>query len=175
MSLESMLTLKNRLKKHLADRGIIDIIVFGSFAKGKANPNDIDIAIITSKSERIEIQGFHVSMLKPEDFFINPPSIVHALLREGYSLKNNKALSELYKFSSKTLFSYELKALNLSNKVKAVNMLRGKSGERGIVEDSGGEWLANNVFLLPVGKDSLLERFFTENSIKFKKHYVLIH
>lgn len=175
MNLENMSMIKSKLKKYLADREIIDIIAFGSFAKGKANPNDIDIAIITSKSERIEIPGFHVSMLRPEDFFINPPSIVHTLLREGYSLKSNKTLSGLYNFSSKTLFNYELKALKLSNKVKAVNMLRGKSGEKGLVEESGGEWLANNVFLLPVGKDSLLERFFTENSIKFKKHYVLIH
>lgn len=175
MSLENMPVIKSKLKKYLGDRETTDIIVFGSFAKGKANPNDIDIAVITSKSERIEIPGFHVSMLKPEDFFINPPSIAHTLLREGYSLRNNKTLSELYKFSSRALFSYELKALNLSKKVKAVNMLRGKSGEKGIVEESGGEWLANNVFLLPVGKDSLLERFFTENNIKFKKHYVLIH
>ncbi|MFH1066208.1 MAG: nucleotidyltransferase domain-containing protein [Nanoarchaeota archaeon] len=175
MASENMSMIKSKLKKYLADRETADIIVFGSFAKGKANPNDIDIAVITSKSERIEIPGFHVSMLKPKDFFINPPSIVHTLLREGYSLRNNKALSELYKFSSRALFRYELKALNLSKKVRAVNMLRGKSGEKGIVEESGGEWLANNVFLLPVGKDSLLERFFTENSIKFKKHYVLIH
>lgn len=167
--------IKSKLKNYLADKEITDIIVFGSFVKGKANPGDIDIAVITSKSERIEIPGFHVSMLKQEDFFIKPPSIVHTLLREGYSLKNGMNLADLYKFSCKTLFNYELKNLKPSNKVKTVNVLRGKSGEKGIVEENGGEWLANNVFLLPVGKDSLLERFFTENSIKFKKHYVLIH
>jgi len=167
-----MSLIKSKLKSYLADKNIIDIIVFGSFAKGKAAPNDIDIAVIKAGEGKIEIPGFHVSMLKPEEFFIHPPTIVHTLLREGYSLKNNKPLAELYRFSGKALFNYELSGLKPSVKVMAVNMLRGKEG---MVEKEGGEWLANGVFLLPTEKDSAFERFFKAQGIKYKKHYMLIH
>ncbi len=172
MGLESVSLIKNKLKKQLADRNVIDIIVFGSFAKGKAAPNDIDIAVITAKEGRINIPGFHVSVLKPEDFFMHPPSIVNTLLREGYSLRNNKLVAEIYRFSAKALFSYELSGLKPSVKVMAVNLLRGK---KGMVEKEGGEWLANGVFLLPTAQDSMFERFFISRGIKYRKHYVLIH
>lgn len=172
MGLESVSLIKSRLKKQLANKDVIDIIVFGSFAKGKAAPNDIDIAVITQKEAGINIPGFHVSVLKPEDFFLHPPSLVHTLVREGYSLRNNKPVAELYRFSGRVLFSYELAGLGPSAKVKAVNMLRGKEG---IVVKEGGEWLANGVFLLPASRDSMFERFFIGQGIKYRKHHVLIH
>lgn len=172
MGLESVSLIKSRLKKQLADKDVIDIIVFGSFAKGKAAPKDIDIAVITHKDVGINIPGFHVSVLNPLDFFKQPPLLVNTLLREGYSLRNNKPVAELYRFSAKVLFSYELSGLSPSLKVMTVNLLRGKDG---MVEKEGGEWLANGVFLLPTAKDSMFERFFISKGVKYRKHYVLIH
>ena len=67
-----ILSIKNKLKKYLKDRDILDVIVFGSVVKGKAMPNDIDIAIISNKEMKISIKGFHISLLKSEDFFHNP-------------------------------------------------------------------------------------------------------
>src|SRR3989338_7376945 len=138
-------SIKNKLKKYLKDREILDIILFGSAVKGKALSRDIDIAIISDKKEKIEIPDCHISMLNPKDFFLNPPSVVHTLLREGYSLKNNKYLAEIYKFSNKVMFVYGLKGLKESIKVKIVNVLRGKNGNRGMVKENNGELLANQV------------------------------
>jgi predicted nucleotidyltransferase len=168
-----ILFIKSKLKKFLKDKEIIDILVFGSAVKGKAMPGDIDIAIITEK-ERIDIPGFHVSMIKPEEFF-KPLSLIHTLLREGYSLKNKKLFAEMHKFSSRVLFKYELVPLAASEKVKIVNILRGKGEQKGMVEENGGEWLANQVFLIPIDREHIFEKFFLNFKIKFKKFYLLIH
>ncbi len=166
--------LKNKLKKYLKDKDIIDIILFGSFVKGKQSPRDIDIAIITKKDVQINISGFHVSVLKPEDFF-KSLSLINTLFREGYSLKNNKPFSELYKFSSRVLFVYELSGLKPSKKVGIVSLLHGKNDGLGMVEENSGEWLANQVFIVPVNKDYIFEKFFLNMKVKFKKSFLLIH
>ena len=172
MSSKILLLIKNKLKNYLKDKEILDIIVFGSAIKGKTLHRDIDIAIITNK--KIAIEGFHVSLLKPEEFFINPPRIIHTLFREGFSLKKNKFFSDIYNFSNKVLFKYELTKLSPSKKVMVVNILRGKN-ERGVVEENNGEWLANQVFFAPVENEYIFERLFVNFGIKFKKFYVLIH
>ena len=46
MSLKDILKIKKDLKELIINKNILDIIVFGSFVKGKLNPNDIDIALI---------------------------------------------------------------------------------------------------------------------------------
>ncbi len=174
MNSKRLLLIKNKLKKYLKDKEILDIIVFGSAVKGKAVPQDTDIAVITNKPG-IKISGFHVSVLKPNDFFANPPSIIHTLLREGYSIKNKCSFSQIYKFSNKVLFKYELISLKPSIKVKIVNILRGKNKEKGLVRENNGEWLANQVFILPVENENIFEKLFLNFKIKFKKFYVLIH
>lgn len=165
--------IKCKLEKYLKDKDILDIILFGSIVKGKSSPNDIDIAIITEKE--IKIPGFHVSLLSPKEFFINPPSLTHTLLREGYSLKNKTNFSEIYKFKNKVLFNYELTTLLPSTKVKVVNFLRGKNKNLGFIESNEGEWLANQVFLLPLEKEYVCEKFLINFNVKFQKHYILIH
>ena len=174
MNSKNLFQIENKLKKYLKDKEILDIILFGSAVKGKATPQDIDIAVITNKP-KIEIPDFHVSVLKPKDFFVNPSSITHTLLREGYSLKNKCSFSQIYKFSNKVLFKYGLTSLKPSIKVKIVNILRGKNKEKGLVKENNGEWLANQVFILPVKNENIFEKLFLNFKIKFKKIYVLMH
>jgi len=166
---------RNKLKKYLNDKEIIDIILFGSVIKGKSIPNDIDIAIITDKDYKINIPNFHISLIKLKEFFKNPPSLVHTLFREGYSLKNKRFFSENYKFSNKALFKYELSNLEASKKVKIVYILRGKNKDKGLVKENNGEWIANQVFIVPIGNESFFEKFFLKSEVKFRKFYVLIH
>lgn len=173
--MNSKITLiKDKCKKYLKNKEIIDIIAFGSFVKGKSSAEDIDIAIITKEDMTLNIPGFHISVLKPEDFF-KPISLSHTLLREGYSLRNNKPFSEIYRFSSRVLFIYELSNLKPSKKVKIVTALRGKNKNKGIVDENSGEWLANQVFIVPVDKSYVFEKFFLNMGVKFKKFFLLIH
>ncbi|MBI2630003.1 nucleotidyltransferase domain-containing protein [Candidatus Pacearchaeota archaeon] len=173
MNLE-ILQIKNKLKNYLNDKRILDIIIFGSAVKGKAMPNDIDIAIICNEDIKIDINNFHISVLKSEDF-LKPISIINTLFREGYSLKYNMPFSEVHKFSSKVLFRYELSGLNSSTKVKVVNFLRGKGNSSGIVKENKGEWLANQVFLIPITNEHIFEKFFINFNVKYKKFFILIH
>ncbi len=166
--------IKNKLKKYLKNKKILDIIVFGSFVKGKEVPNDIDIAVISDEKFEINIPNFHVVFLKCSDFFNNPPTLINTLFREGYSLKNNKYFSEIYGFSSRVLYKYELRNLSASNKVKIVNLLRGKK-EKGLVKENKGEWLANQIFVVPVENESIFERLFINFKIKYSKFYLLMH
>ena len=106
MNLEILSLAKNKLKKFIQDKEIEEVLLFGSAVKGKADPNDIDVALITKKEIKPEIKGFHISIINPEDFYKNPPSLINTLMREGYSLKKNAPLAEKYGFINKLLFTY---------------------------------------------------------------------
>ncbi|MBI2452023.1 nucleotidyltransferase domain-containing protein [Candidatus Pacearchaeota archaeon] len=176
MNLKIISEIKSKLKGILKDKDILDIILFGSMIKGKSTHKDIDIAIITKNPEKFKnIEGFHVSLLSPEDFFVNPPSIINALFREGYSIKKEMSFAETYKFENKCLFKYDLTTLKPSNKVKIVNVLRGKNQEIGMVKERGGKWLANQIFVSPIENDYIFEQFFLNFKVKFQKLYILIH
>lgn len=175
MNLKSLSKIKNKLRHILKKKEVIDIIIFGSFVKGKAQPNDIDVAIIAEKPFDAQLEGFHFSFIKVEEFFKDPPTLATTLLKEGYSLKASKPLAELLRFNSKILFTYSLSNLNNNQKVKIVNQLRGKSKQKGLVEEYKGEWLSNSVFLATLESEYLFEQFFLAQKVKFKKHYLLMH
>ncbi|MEK6927010.1 MAG: nucleotidyltransferase domain-containing protein [Nanoarchaeota archaeon] len=172
---EQLLKIKNEFSKILKDKEIQDIIVFGSLIKGKATPQDIDIAIISEKQEFEEKEGYHISLISPNEFLSGSLTLSSTLIREGYSLKHNCFFSEIFRFKSKSLFSYSLSNLPASKKVQFVNILRGKNGSKGLVEENKGEWLANQVFILPIDSDYLFDKLFENFSIKYKKSYILIH
>jgi predicted nucleotidyltransferase len=172
--LKNLSEIKKELKFYLNNKDVYDLILFGSFVKGKVNPGDLDIALISDK-ELKEIEGFHISFIKPIDFFINIPSLATTLLREGFSLKHNKPFSEVYGFKNSILFSYNLKNVDNVKKVKIVNFLRGKKGENGLVAEQKGRWIGNGLFIVDINKDYLFDEFFTNHKIKFKKSYILIH
>lgn len=173
MNLKELSKIKKDLKEVLKDKEVYDVVLFGSFVKGKVNLNDIDLAIISNKKFENLGNKFHASFISLDDFF-KPIGLMNTLFREGYSLRKNKSFSEVYGFKNKCLFKYELSGLSASEKVMAVNFLRGKNGDKGLVLDKKGEWISNQVFLCPVIYDSIFERFFINSKIKFNKYYILI-
>jgi len=172
MNSKELLKIKTRLRKLIKDKDVYDIVLFGSFVKGKNMSRDIDIAVISEKDIE-DVRGFHVSKLNIKDFF-KPVSLVKTLLREGYSLKKGMAFSEVYGFKNKCLFKYDLRELSPSEKVRAVGFLKGRGKEKGLVLEKDGEWINNQVFFSPVIFESIFERFFLNNKIKFKKYFILI-
>ena len=114
MDLKNIQRLKSSLNEITKNKNVLDVILFGSFIKGKLNSNDIDIAII-SETGKLNIdltsskyQNFHFSIISIENFFLTHISLVNTIFREGYSIKYDKPFSELFKFSSKILFSIAL-------------------------------------------------------------------
>ena len=175
MNSEILSSIKSELKDYISDKEILDVILFGSYTKGKQIFQDIDIAFITEKEIKIKNPKFHVAILSPKNFFIKTPTLINTLLREGYSLKHKKYFSEVYNFSPRVLFSYELVSLTPSLKVKIVNALRGRKNEKGMVKENFGEWMANQVFIIPITNENVFEKFFINFKIKYKKRYILMH
>lgn len=179
MDLKNIQKLKNSLNEIIKDKRVLDVILFGSAVKGKRNYNDFDIAIvIKDKTFTIDFKKFsnelHFSIINIEDFFLNHISLVNTIFREGYSVKYNKLFAELFKFSSKVLFSYELKTLSNSDKVRLATLFHGKNA-KGLVEENGGTWISRQVFLIPPNYEKLFEDTFNNFNCKYKKSYILIH
>ena len=174
-NLEVIRLTKNKFKEYLNSKEVLDIVLFGSSVKGKSLPNDIDVAVICKNPIEINVLGFHVSILNQDDFLSNIKTLISTLFREGYSIKYNKPFSEKYGFLSKVLFIYSLEGLSPSEKVKIVNVLRGRAGSRGLVLEEKGEWLSNNVFICLIEKENIFSKLLDNFKIKYKKSYVLIH
>ena len=175
---EIVLKSKRKLKKVLADKEVYDVLLFGSAIKGKAQPRDIDVCLITHKKIEAEVKnlsGVHISIMKPEEFFTEQSSLANTLLREGYSLKKGMFLAEELRFKNKVLFTYRLNNKKNNEKVKIVTILRGKGSNNGLVQDQGGEWIAQQVFQMPIDTEQLIDQFLRHNKINYTKNYVLIH
>ena len=167
--------IKNRLRPILRNNDVIDVILFGSVVKGKTLPRDIDVAIISEEDIKPNVEGFHFSVLKQREFFKNQPTLVTTLLREGHSLRLGKPFCEGFRFKSGVMFVYNLTSLNSSEKVRIVNLLRGKGGGEGLVKEYRCEWISNNVFIAPLEGEYIIEQFLIKNKVNFKKSHILIH
>lgn len=174
MNSRNLLEIKKKIKGLIEDKDVLDVILFGSIVKGKVDPNDIDIAIISEKEKSKFIPGFHIISIKPKDFFVNPPTLVTSLLREGYSLKNDKTLAENLRFEPKVLYTYVLKSLSASNKVRIARILHGAENNKGMVAEHSGSWISNQVFMISPTQDYLFEQFFIQNEIPFTRKYMLV-
>ncbi len=161
----------------LREPGVIDVVLFGSAAKGKAAPRDLDLAVIVeARSARIDallaerLGEHHVSTLTLRELVSAPPTLATTLLREGWSLREGRQFCARYRFTPCALYVYDLSALPNAKKASAVRWLRG-----GFVEGMGGSWLARSVILVPAGQDAPIEAYFQNNAISYTKRQVLLH
>ena len=166
--------LKKLLKKY--DK-ISDIYLFGSSVKGKFIPGDIDIAIITDKKDfellkkiNKELENYHnlhVELILFKEIFTEP--IWKSLLSEGFSIKKNKYLSELMEIQSKSLYNYDLKELNNSEKTMFNRAFRA------IITSIKGIPVSRGAVLIPTNKSSEFEDFLEAwKKVKTKKWRTLV-
>lgn len=170
----------NKIFKKRKD--ILDIILFGSIVKGKTEPNDIDICIIFKEKIDKELilnlnnkfEKVHFSILTAKNFFINPHALIRTLLFEGISLITNKKLSEIYGMKSYSLFSYNIKNLPNSKKVRLLYLLKGRRNENGVVKDFDGEFVGTNAFIIPVEKDKEMLEILEMWEVKFERKQIFL-
>ncbi len=139
---------------------IIDIVLFGSLAKNKINPNDIDIAIIlknTKESEMLDLmKNFgtffdnktHLNILLIETIFAN--SLFITLLSEGISLIDNKQLYEKLNYDSGTIYSLDISKMKKNKKVLFSYALHGNKNQKGILTKINGKLIGRLVVFIPV-------------------------
>ena len=186
-NLKESLALHRKAKEIFKEykKEIIEIVVFGSFVKGKILPKDIDVCIIFREKINEEINrkikenlskelSIHVSSLLIDNFFLKPHSLAKTLLKEGVSLINEKSLSENLGFSQCVLYSYSLRDKKPNEKTKIVYVLKGRSKEQGFVVSSKGEWVADNCFIVPISVDNEIIKIFSKWQVKFERKNILL-
>ena len=142
--------LESKSKSFEKDKGIFDIVVYGSNVKGKIEARDIDILIIFKEkplAERVEItQRFKekigkeigkldIKTINLSELFETNFLARQAILTEGYSLINRIPFSEKIGFLSYSLFTYKLKNLSHNDKTKFTYSLIGRGKNQGILKN----------------------------------------
>ena len=165
-----MKKLIKKLKTLLKNKEIIDIIVFGSAVKNKIKPGDIDIAVLSKEKDpnmrqivKKLIPESDVQLVSLDDISKN---IFLTLIKEGYSIKKNEYLHNLYNIKPIKLYKDSLKQLTPSKKVMF---------ERGIKKIKGIERLSNRVVLVPIEFNSEFEDFLKQWDLDIDtKEYELV-
>lgn len=165
-----MVILKKNLQKILKKYDSVkDIIIFGSFVKGKDRPNDIDLAFIVDKRDLklvplikkdLGLEKVHLEFLKAEEIYFH--TLFLSLINEGYSVKKGKYLREILKTKPMRLYSYNLKHLDRSKKT-----LFGIALNKTLVK-IGGEKVGAGVVLIPINQTSYFEDFLDVWGLKYK-------
>ena len=172
-----------KLRKIVKPYNLEDIIIFGSFVKGRTMPKDIDICLIFKENISLNVvrdvqlrlgDNFHVSSLSIDNFFNKKHNLAQTLLFEGISAKSGKNLSEIYSLDSYGLYNYDLSDMKKSDKVRFVYLLKGRKNCRGIVSEFNGEFLVNGCFIVPVEKDSEMLEIMNKWNVKFSRKRVLL-
>ncbi len=146
-----------KLKPLLKNKEVIDLIIFGSTAKGKTRPGDLDLAIVAAPDiDKLAFRAkvaarfstsVHVQFMSLNDY---DSFFLVTLIREGYSVKHDSYLSDLYKLKPMVLFKYDLRRLTASHKVLF---------SRGLSKFKGIEKIANRVVLVPTSMSGEFESF----------------
>ncbi|HIH42950.1 TPA: hypothetical protein HA246_04865 [Candidatus Woesearchaeota archaeon] len=163
-------TLLAKLKKEAKDAykkntEIIDILLYGSFIKGKTIPSDIDIIILFNRTiDRDVLKSYKPIIKIYKDFFESFPS--ESILSEGYSLISDKTLAELYKMKAAYLFRYSLKNKNKSKRMQFYYALYGRN-TKGVMEATNSKKFSNETILTPIEYTEVIKEFFEINHVEY--------
>ena len=175
-------------KKFAKEHNVLDIVLYGSYARNKENPNDIDIVLIFLNmplDERLKLAQVYKELLKnkfqnPDIKAINFTELFDSsflarqgILTEGISLLDKTPLANKFGFEGYSLFNYNLLNLNNSKKTSFVYALSGRKKE-GILDAVNAKHLGRGVVLVPISKSALFEDFLLHWNRKFKKDKILL-
>lgn len=185
--------LESESKNFAKNKNIFDIILYGSFIKGKIETRDIDILIIfneKSLKERTEIaeefkektlrkinrkiNELDIKTINVSELFENDFLARQAILTEGYSLIDTIPFSNKMGFLSYILFTYNLKNLDHNNKTKFTYSLIGRKKSLGILKKLNAKPIGKGVVLLPIENSSVFEDFLKEWKINYIKKNILM-
>ncbi len=166
---------------------MVDVIIFGSFARSKSLPNDIDLCILINEvdeSKSLDLVDslsktlgefslkFQINILTEKDFISGKNSLAHALLSEGISL-DGMPLSKSLGYEPNTLFLYSLKEFSSSDRVRFHYLLAGRNSD-GILKQVKGESLGGGVISIPTIAEDMIIEIFKAWKVEFKTKRVLM-
>lgn len=173
------LFLKNR-------KSILDIILFGSAARGKDRPNDIDILILFKEKENMDLSyelrkslrdiNLDASVTgKTYDGLFSTKFLPREdILSDGLSLISNKKLSDSFGYKAFMLFKYSLQGFNESKRMRFYYALEGRRKQKGMLKQLNGIKFTNAVVLVPIEVSDQFESFLNDWGLEIKKTRILI-
>lgn len=147
---------------------IKDIIIFGSYVKGKDMPNDIDIALLMDKVEPkmiglVENELNFKADIELIDFFMfYAGNLFISFINEGFSIKKNMFLRDLLGIKPVKIYIYDLKSMNKSKKT-----LFGLALKKNI-KKTKGEKISIGSVLIPIESTGYFEDFLDAWGLKYK-------
>lgn len=140
--------------------------------KGEIRPNDIDVALLISDESELglikeEIRALDYKVdIEIVDSIYN--KIWAVLMKEGFSIRKNQYLFEIYGLKPSVLYKYNLKKLNPIQKVQFTR------GLKSFLNESKGEMLSRTIVLVPINYKNEMESLLDGWGIKYEsKHYEL--
>lgn len=182
-----MLTeLKNWLKSETKDKSIFDIVIYGSAARGKYAPRDVDIAVIFRSGslkerlskvqkikQKIKIKNADIKALLWEELFQEEFFARAGIFLEGISIFSGQPFAQRIGFTGGILFVYNLKNKTHTEKVKFNYILSGRNSP-GIVAKLKGKPLSPGTVQIPLQNSFEFEQILVLHHINFTKKAVLI-
>jgi predicted nucleotidyltransferase len=121
---------------------LIDIIIFGSVARGEKGPKDVDIALLIHRKDFLKSKainelakrGYDVEVVDPDEMYKD--RLYFSIVSEGFSIKEDGFLNKRTKIRRKVMFKYGLKKLNATQKVyfnRAIRNLKLEQVAPGVV------------------------------------------
>lgn len=180
---------KKEIKKYIIKEKIIDAIIFGSVMRGKEKPRDVDLCIIIN--EKDELKGldlidslskitdkykkfkFQINLLT-EKQFIDGNTLTNTLIKEGFSIKKDKKIAEVFGFECDSLFIYSLNKFSNTKRVKFHYVLKGRYNKKGILDDLKGKFLGTGTIILPSENEEKLKEVFEKWGVNYKIKTILI-
>ena|SRR3989344_4805542 len=165
---------------------IVDIILFGSSIRGKDTPEDIDLLVVYSREEIIDInyelrkkleginKNIEIIGKRYEDIF--KPEFVarEAILSEGFSFRQKNFISRGFGYDNFILFRYSLKGFNKSRRMQFYYSLYGRGNMEGLLKKSNSNKFSDSIILCPIENSELIKDFFEKLKIKFVQSPILI-
>ena len=189
----SIKLLKNlKLKSELIDflqenNGVLlDIILFGSYLKGKNAPKDLDILLLFKEKKDIDLSyvlskkikrlGFNPEITDKtyKELFQSSFIAREAILSEGYSIKNDCFVLDGFGYTSYFLFKYDLKKFNKSKRMMFYYGLYGRNKNQGILKELNSIKFSGTIILCPLENSNKMEGFFKNLEIDFITFQILI-
>ena len=170
----------NWIKKN----NVWDVVVYGSYVRGKYNPNDIDIAIIlnepsSAKNKLLLSQelrkmlpgkkyAFDVKTVDLNDLLNNGFLGREAILAEGLSILKKVSLAERFGFTAFALIEYSLKKLTKAKQKMFYYALSGRKRGTGFLSKHGGKIISKGVLKVPTKHLEEMKSLMEINNVSYK-------
>ncbi len=173
----------------IKENNIWDIVVYGSYIRGKSKAKEIDVAVILDKTVSVKKKwGLSQELKKKMSLkdrtldiktldlkdLINPGNLNReAVLAEGYSLIRKDYLAERFGFKAVAQVEYSLNKLAQAKQKTFYYALQGRKKGTGILSRLGGRIISKGILEVPTKEYEEINSLLVEKGIPYRTTFLL--